>query len=247
MTQTLRRRWWQVVLLGIALAVLVFVGWASIIPSPMPEAIAALQPDAGVSVETAPWLVFQPVGRQPDVGLILYPGGRVDHRAYAPAARAIAAGGYLVAVVPMPLHLAVFGVDRAKRVIEAFPAVQHWAIGGHSLGGSMAAQFARRHPDLVQGLALWASYPAAADDLTASSLKVTSISGTQDGLSTPAKIEASRRLLPTETRFVAIEGANHAQFGWYGAQSGDNQATITRQAQQEQVVAATVALLAQLR
>jgi len=247
MIQRLRRRWWQLLPLVLAVAVLAFVGWASIIPSPMPEAIAALQPDARVSVQTTPWLVFRPAGREPDAGLILYPGGRADHRAYAPAARSIAAQGYLVAVVPMPLHLAVFGADRARGVMEAFPTVKHWAIGGHSLGGSMAAQFARKHPDLVQGLVLWASYPANTDDLSASSLKVTSISGTQDGLSTPKKIEASRLLLPADTRWVAIEGGNHGQFGWYGSQSGDNVATITRLAQQEQVVAATVELLRELQ
>ena len=245
MTWGLRRHWWRA-LLVLALAVLIFVLWASIVPAPMPEAIAALQPDARVSIETSPWLVFQPADREPNAGLIVYPGGRVDPRSYAPAARAIAAEGYLVAVVPMPLHLAVLGAERAKGVIEAFPTIQHWAVGGHSLGGSMAAQFARKHPDLAQGLVLWASYPANADDLSTATLEVVSISGTQDGLSTPAKIEASRALLPPGTRWVAIEGGNHGQFGWYGSQYGDNKATITRQAQQEQVVAATVGLLREL-
>jgi pimeloyl-ACP methyl ester carboxylesterase len=243
----LGRRWWQVPLLVIALAVLIFVLWASIIPAPMPEALAALQPDARVSIETNPWLVFRPADREPTVGFIVYPGGRVDHRSYAPAARAIAAEGYLVAVVPMPLHLAILGAERAKGVMEAFPTIQRWAIGGHSLGGTMAAQFARRHPELVQGLVLWASYPANADDLSTTTVAVMSISGTQDGVTTPAKIEASRLLLPADARFIAIEGGNHGQFGWYGAQYGDNKATITRQAQQEQVVAATVGLLSELR
>lgn len=174
-------------------------------------------------------------------------GGRVDHRSYAPTARAIAAEGYLVAVMPMPLHLAIFGTERANEVIKAFPTIQRWAIGGHSLGGSMAAQFARKHPDLVQGLVLWAAYPANADDLSTSTLKVVSISGTEDGLSTPAKIEASRTLLPPNTRWVAIKGGNDGQFGWYGSQYGDNEATIAREAQQAQVVAATIELLRELQ
>jgi pimeloyl-ACP methyl ester carboxylesterase len=182
----------------------------------------------------------------PAVGLILYPGGRVDPRAYAPPARAIAAGGYLVVIVPMPLNLAVFGPNRAAEVMDTFPGIELWAIGGHSLGGAMAARFAYRQSSAVHGLVLWASYPAASDDLSARELAVVSIYGTRDGLATGEKIAASRPLLPAETCWVAIVGGNHAQFGWYGPQSADNPATISREAQQQEVIAATLALLTDL-
>lgn len=241
------RRWWQYLLLMLAMTVVIFFLWVSIASGPMKEAIAALQPDERVTVETSPWLVFRPAGREPDTGLILYPGARIEHRAYAPAARAMAEQGYLVVVVPMPLHLAILGAERAKGVIDAFPAIQHWAVGGHSLGGAMAAQFAHRHQDLVEGLVLWAAYPAKADDLSASALKVVSISATQDRLTSAGDIEASRVRLPADTRYVVIQGGNHSQFGWYGAQYGDNAPTILRQSQQDQVVAATLELLRQLQ
>ncbi len=158
---------WLGLLLLLLLALAGFVIWASMSSSPMPEALAALQSDAQVQVETEGWLIFRPVDGEPAVGLILYPGGRVDPRAYAPPARAIAAEGYLVVMVPMPLNLAFFGPDRAAEVMAAFPEVERWAVGGHSLGGAMAARFAHRHPSAVQGLVLWASYPAASDDLSA--------------------------------------------------------------------------------
>ena len=241
-----RRRWLFLLPALPLLVALAFVAWATIIPAPMPQALAALQSDAQVSVLSSPWWVFRPQGQQPSTGLILYPGGRVNPRAYAPTARAIAAEGYLVAIVPMPLNLAVLGLERGGAVMDAFPEVQRWAVGGHSLGGSMAASFARRHPDQVSGLVLWASYPSGSDDLSASGLQVVSISGTRDGLSTPAKIEASRALLPATTRWVAIAGGNHAQFGWYGPQPGDNEATVSREEQQAQIVQATVDLLRSL-
>ena len=237
------KRWLGLLFLLFLLALTGFVVWASTPSSPMPKALAALQSDAQVRVEAEPWLIFRPADRDPAVGLILYPGGRVDPRAYAPAARAIAAEGYLVVIVPMPLNLAFFGPDRAAGVMAAFPEVERWAIGGHSLGGAMAARFVHRHPSAVQGLVLWASYPAASDNLSARELAVVSIYGTRDGLATGEKIAASRSLLPTETRWVAIEGGNHAQFGWYGPQRGDNPATISREVQQQEVVAATLALL----
>ena len=240
------RIWLGLLGLLLVLGLAGFVAWASIPASPMPEALAALRSNAQVEVATEPWFIFHPIGREPSVGLILYPGGRVDPRAYASAAHAIAAQGYLVVVVPMPLHLAVFGAERASQVQAAFPEVQHWAIGGHSLGGAMAARFAYRHPGTVEGLVLWAAYPAASDDLSSQDLAVASIYGTQDGLATGDKIAASRPLLPADTRWVAIEGGNHAQFGWYGPQQGDNPATISREEQQRQVVAATLDLLVQL-
>jgi acetyl esterase/lipase len=231
------------VLVVIALAA---VAWFSLTYPPLPEALAALQSDAEVSVQAGPWWVFRPAEDDASVGLILYPGGLIDGRAYAPAARAIAAEGYVVAIVPMPLRLAVLGAERGTAVVEAFREVERWAIGGHSLGGAMAAQFARRHPDRVQGLVLWAAYPSGSDDLSASDLQVLSLYATNDGLTSFEEIEDSRLLLPPDTQFVAIEGGNHAQFGAYGPQRSDGVATISREAQQAQIVAATVGLLQEL-
>lgn len=242
-----RRRWLLLLLLIPVLAVAGFVGWASAAAAPLAEAQTALQPDAQVMVTTSPWLVFQPVGGTAQTGLIFYPGAKVAPAAYAPAAHQLAAAGYLVAIVPMPLNLAIFDADRATAVIAAYPGVRHWAIGGHSLGGAMAAQFAYTHPDAVQGLVLWAAYPPDGDSMAARPLAVVSISGTRDGLATPAKVNASRPLLPPSTTWVAIDGGNHAQFGWYGPQDGDSPATISREAQQAQVVAATLQLLQGLK
>lgn len=241
------KRWWVLLVLVPILALSGFVVWAMMASTPMDEALVALQPNPQVRVHTAPWLIFQPADGEPAVGLIFYPGGRVDPRAYAPAARAIASHGYLAVIVPVPLNLAFFAPDRAAEVIAAFPEVEHWAVGGHSLGGAMAARFAHRHPSSVHGLVLWAAYPAAADDLSARKLAAVSIYGTRDGLATGEEIATSRSLLPAETRWIAIEGGNHAQFGWYGSQSGDNSATISREAQQQQAIAATLSLLASLQ
>jgi pimeloyl-ACP methyl ester carboxylesterase len=212
----------------------------------MPEALAALESDARVHVETAPWLVFRPANQDPSVGLVLYPGGRVDPRAYAPTARALAEEGHLVVIVPMPLNLAFFAPGRAAEVMAAFPGIESWALGGHSLGGAMAANYAHGNPEAVRGLLLWAAYPGASDDLSDYQLAASSIYGTRDGLATPDKIDASRPLLPPDTGWTAVEGGNHAQFGWYGPQPGDDEATISREKQQAQIVAATLGLLLQL-
>jgi pimeloyl-ACP methyl ester carboxylesterase len=235
-----------VLLLGLAVALAGFVIWAETPLGPMPEAVAALETDGAVRVETEPWLEFWPQDRTPTSGMIIYPGGRVDPRSYAPAARALAEEGYLAVITPMPLNLAVFDSGAAAGVIEAYPEIETWVVGGHSLGGVMAAGYAEANADAVDGLLLWASYPA--DDALAARSKpaVLSIYATNDGLSTLEDIEASRANLPPETRWVEIAGGNHAQFGWYGEQPGDGQATISHLEQQEQIVAATADLLERL-
>ena len=246
---TLRKPWIRIVLiLGalVAAAALAFVIWASLAAPPEPAALQALESSPAVRVEQDPWLTFIPTGEVRPVGLILYPGGRVDPRAYAAAAHALAAEGFLTAIVPMPLNLAVFAPQRAADVMEAFPEIQAWAVGGHSLGGSMAANFAAAQPLDVEGLVLWAAYPAGSDDLSGSGLRVASIYGSLDGLATPEKVLASRPLLPPESDFIEIAGGNHAQFGRYGPQAGDNPATISADEQQAQVVAATRSLLERL-
>jgi len=230
------------VLLSITIVVCGVVIWAETPPAPMPEAFDALESSSSVTVSNGNWLVFQPVASNISTGFILYPGGRVDFRSYAPLAKAIAAEGYLVVITKMPLNLAVFGVNTANEVIASYPQINAWAIGGHSLGGTMAAQFVYENPSKIRGLVLWAAYPASGTDLSNNILMVTTIYGSNDGLVSSAQIDDSMKLLPLSTERVEIAGGNHAQFGWYGDQSGDNPATITREQQQTQILNATLKL-----
>lgn len=235
--------------LGISLALLFillvggFVLWAETPLGPMPEALRALTDDDAVRVTTRPYLVFEPLAVSPSLGVILYPGGRVAPRSYAPLARQIAAEGYLVVIPPMPLNLAVFNPSAATQVMDAYPQVSRWVIGGHSLGGAMAANYIYSHPEdkRIAGLLLWASYPAENNPLHNRDLPALSIYGTAD-MGREA-IEASPARLPSTTRWVVIEGGNHAQFGWYGTQPGDGMASLSREAQQAQILAATLEFL----
>ncbi len=235
---------------GFTLLALILIGvmgffiWASIPYPAYTYTVESLQTISTVQfTNTNDWLVFSPIKTQPTTGLIFYPGARVDPRAYGPAAKDIAVDGYLVVIVPMPLNLAIFGAEKAQAVIDTYPQITTWAIGGHSLGGAMAAQFAGKHPGSVAGLVLWASYPAKNNDLSDPNLAVLSIYASEDGLSTLDKIDASKPLLPPDTTFVEIKGGNHAGFGWYGPQKGDGEAIISKSEQQAQIATATAAFL----
>ena len=224
-----------------------FVIWATNPLGPEDLALSALESDSRVSVAQGDLIVFQPVDTQPSTGFIFYPGGRVDYRSYAPALREIAAQGYLVVLVPAPLNFMVFNPEAADDVILQFPEIQSWAIGGHSLGGAMAANYVYTNPVAAEGVVLWASYPAGNNALTNSGLAAISIYGTLDTVAGMEKYDESRDLLPDDTTWVVIEGGNHAQFGNYGSQPGDTPATISAADQQARIVDATVAFLSELK
>ncbi len=233
------------ILLGLvsvlALAAAGFVIWAETPYRPESPALAAMESNAGVTVGRGSFTTFAPVGVQPTTGFVFYPGARVDERSYAAPLREIAARGYLVVLLSVRLNLAMFDVNAAQGVFKQYPQIKHWAVGGHSLGGVAAAMFVKEHIEQVQGIIFWGSYPAD-DSLKTSALKVLSIYGTND-LGGIAKFQETRARLPPSTKFVVIEGGNHAQFGDYGEQRGDSPATISRTEQQAQTVAAVTAFL----
>lgn len=234
------------ILVVVVLLIVGFLVWASSSNPVMERAEKNLLSNHQVNVSLDPWLVFSPINENPTTGLIFYPGGRVDPKAYSPLANELARSGYQVVIVPMPLNLAIFGSYQAAKVMEKYPEVTEWVIAGHSLGGAMAAHYIHDHPDELSGLILLASYPAKNDDLSSIKIKVLSISGTNDGLATPEKIESFQEYLPDDTQWLVISGANHAQFGWYGEQSGDLPAEISREEQQELTIKAMKSFLQKL-
>jgi hypothetical protein len=231
-------------LVGVALMGIGFIVWAESPLEATPKALSALESDSKVTVTTGDYITFQPANLNPITGFIFYPGGRVDYRAYAPVLQMIAEQGYFVALVPVSLNLAFFDINAAAPVLTGHPEIKHWVVSGHSLGGVAASIFAKNHLDQLDGLVFFASYPAD-DSLKNASIKMLSIYGTKD-MAGMEKFDETKVLLPANTKYVVIEGGNHAQFGSYGFQPGDNQATISPEEQWSQITAATVEFLQEL-
>lgn len=239
-----KRRIWQLGLLVLVAAVAFWgLRWATYARPPLPKAAAALESDASVTVTRQPWLTFTPADSTPGTGLIFYPGGRIDPRGYASPMRPIASAGYLVVVPSMPINMAPFRPNIADRIIAAHPEIDRWVIGGHSVGGTMAAQYTGRHRDAIAGLAIWAFYPANNADLSDADLPVVLIYGTLDPRVNDESVGERQHLLPADTRYVRIEGGDHHQFGTYEITPEEHHATIDRASQQEQIIEQTLWLL----
>lgn len=222
------------------LGLLGFVSWASI-PTPAEAGpLANVRNDPGVLfTETADAVVLRPASGSTGTGLVYLAGAHIDPAAYASKLAGIARGGVTVVIARPILNFAIFETRPLTTFTGLAPGVSTWYVGGHSLGGVRACQYA--HDGAVAGLILFGSYCAA--DLRTSSLPVLSIAGSRDGLSTPAKIRANAHLLPADALFLTIDGADHGDFGDYGPQAGDNTSTTTDSAVRAQLTSDVLAFV----
>lgn len=166
-----------------------------------------------------------------NVGFIFYPGGKVESASYAPLMSKLAGNGILCVLLDLNGNLAFLESKAADGMMEKYPQVEEWYIGGHSLGGVVAASYAMKHEDEFEGIVFMASYPSS--DISETSLKVLSIYGDQDEVVGADKYVKVKKKQPKSTREVVVKGGCHAYFGDYGEQSGDGEPTISREEQED--------------
>lgn len=243
------RRAVRVVLVVAAIGWIALMAWLRPFSAQQP-ALGAMRSDATVSVAEYPTqIVMTPIRGVSPTGVFFQPGARVDARAYAAVLRPLATAGYTVIIPKQPVGIAFLAITAFGSTRAAHPEITRWVVGGHSLGGTVAAIQADsgdtdpRAP--VVGLLFYASYPAG--DISASlTAKVMSIYGTRDGLATPSKVMASRGNLPTGATFTRVDGAVHSFFGDYGPQPGDGSPTISHDDARTQVSRDSVDFVASL-
>ncbi|WP_200936379.1 alpha/beta hydrolase [Plantibacter sp. Leaf314] len=217
------------VLAALVVLVLGFVVWTQIVMPGTRSAALEVWEDPAVSVtDVGDAIVLAPTGdaavEASGTGLVFIPGAKVDPYAYLrKLSGVVEEAGATVVITKPTLNLAFFDQRSLETFTAAAPDVDTWFVGGHSLGGVRACQLAE--DPAVAGLVLFGSY--CANDLSEASLAVLSLSGSDDGLSTPEKVADARVRLPADATMVEIDGANHASFGDYGVQPGDGEATIS--------------------
>lgn len=240
------RRVLELVLVVASIGLIAVVAWLRPMTAQEP-ALSALHGDDRVTVrQTATTITLTPVEGADNTGVFFQPGAKVDARAYAAVLRPLAEAGHTVVIAKQPLGIAFLAVGAFDSARAAHPEVARWVVGGHSLGGVVASTEADADDSdstaPVVGLLLYASYPAG-DISSTLKARVESVSGSRDGLSTPAKIDASRADLPADATFTVVEGAVHAYFGDYGVQPGDGTPTISHDEARDQISSASVAFV----
>lgn len=161
-----------------------------------------------------------------DTAFILYPGAKVEYTAYIPILEKLRENNITCLLVKMPFNLAVLKPNAADKLFDKVPDIKNWYIGGHSMGGAMASNYAANNKDKFKGLILLGAYIYG--DI--SPKNAITIYGTLNS-SLEKNIDYTENV-------VIIDGGNHAQFGNYGEQKGDKPATISREDQQNIAVMA---------
>lgn len=156
--------------------------------------------------------------------LVFYPGAKVEYTAYAPLMSELAKQGLDTYIVEMPFNIAFFDINAIEKVKNKYE-YNNWFIGGHSLGGVVAAMNIEEYN--IKGLVLLASYPTEKPNC-----ETLSIYGSNDGVLNIEKYKESTKKL-NQFKEIIIKGGNHAYFGNYGEQKGDNKAAISRTKQQD--------------
>ncbi len=227
----IRKQIWIIPAAAIAILAAAFLIYAGRYYHAGTVAQSMLKSDETVSVTQTDygWLFDGP---SEEDALIFYPGAKVEASAYAPLLHDLAEKGMDACLVEMPFRFAFFGMNKADRVMKAHD-YEHWYIGGHSLGGAMAAYYAAGHASQLTGVILLAAYPTKP---LADNLKVILIYGSEDGVLNRERLEEGAGYMPGNHKEYVIQGGNHAQFGDYGEQKGDGTAAISAQEQQRQAV-----------
>jgi pimeloyl-ACP methyl ester carboxylesterase len=203
--------------------------WTLAAPEADPAALLVVETDPEVVVVREDGLVaLHPASGPSERAVVLYPGARVPADAYLATVRPlVVATGVSVYLPEFPLRFALLDRARADRIRAERPEVREWWIGGHSLGGAMAANHAAASASgRWRGLLLLAAYPSVEGLAGREDLVVLSLVGGRDGLTTLADVERRRALLPAAADVRVLDGVNHAQFGRYGVQAGDLEPTV---------------------
>lgn len=185
------------------------------------DSVAAMVMETGRNIQVQDNLTILSPQEITDTALIFYPGAKVEAAAYLPILEQLQEKGITCVLVEMPFNMAIFNPNAADNVFELLPNIKNWYIGGHSMGGAMASNYASKNSNKVKGLILlgayvYGDYPPE---------KALTVYGTFNS-------NLEKNIDYTEN-IVIIDGGNHAQFGNYGQQKGDPVATITQQEQQD--------------
>jgi pimeloyl-ACP methyl ester carboxylesterase len=213
----------KLILLALVAVVVIQVIWYQIDGIPSAEADAYLEGDSyAVRSETDGSYWFEP-DKPNGAGIVIMHGALILPKSYAKSAAFFARNGYTVHLPHGPLRMSILATGDVAEALQKSP-IETWFFVGHSMGGMASLETISSRAIDARGVALWAtSMPA---DYTEVSSPILFIWGDNDGLLPAERFAQARKNLPSETRYVTLEGANHKNFAQYSHQFFDNEAQI---------------------
>ncbi len=133
-----------------------------------------------------------------NVGIIFYPGGKVEFTSYLPLMEKYQKENINAFLVEMPFNLAMFNTNAANNIISSNSNIDSWYIIGHSLGGTFASVYAENNSAKIDGLILLGSYSYSNYPIE----KTLTIAGSLDYMYED---------ITYTTNLITIDGGNHAQ------------------------------------
>lgn len=222
----------------LVIAAVVVVAWAGTPMAADKDKVESVTADPAITVEERPggYVIKDTNAIGERTGLVFYPGGHVDPAAYLwTFGPLVKQTNVRVYITEMPLHLAVLDPGRAGEIIGTDPLVRVWFIGGHSLGGAMACQFAADNPSRVRGVVLLAGYCPAGETLNRTAMSLLVLYGSEDTVVTRDRL-AMREWAPDDAQFVELDGLNHSSFAAYDGQPNDDPATVSARVARQRFV-----------
>lgn len=199
-----------------------FLLWTQFYYHAETDALSRVMNNAEVSIsEEKKTITITPLNKNLKYTFIFYPWAKVDAHSYLAKLWKIATDNSVKIIISKPLfHLQIFDINAAADI-----SWENIIIGGHSLGGSMACEYAANHSNNISGMILFWAYCNA--DISELWIEALILSASHDEILSPSKIESYRHNLGADNTFFILDGSVHAQFWDYGPQKGDGTSTLT--------------------
>lgn len=219
-------KWPAIFIVTLLLGITIYLYWYTANPhTPSSQMIIAVKDLKSLEIENHDnHLSFVPDA--PTANIVLVPGGLVEASAYSYLAGILATKGYQTTIVKPFRNLAILSSQQPMQYLK--PNLPNVLLG-HSLGGTVAAMNAQASNE-IDALILLASYTTTQVDVPTLSI----IASLDTVLDSDAYNHAKQNYTDGFHEYV-IDGGNHAQFGWYGVQQGDSEATILVEHQHQAV------------
>ncbi len=184
--------------------------------------------------ESSGYIFIEPkINSNTDKGVVFYPGAMVEEKSYIPLLVELSKGGYGVYIVKSLFHLPILNQNAAESII-AEGRFDDYILIGHSLGGASLLKYLSKETELskkIKNVVLLASY-SDGSHVFDNDINVLSMVGSNDKVINIEEYENDKQNLPSGTKYITIDGGNHAYYGNYGNQRKDGEATISIEQQQ---------------